>query len=115
MSMRSDRPLWMQRQYTFASHRILIGCRASSLDARQPNPPSLPLAWLTGAASCVIQKVTKPTITTEQAADWNLYEDDINAQIKANLSQMRALALVAPFAAVSGSGDVSADRKLMWQ
>lgn len=97
---------------TFNASRVkrsALICRASSVGIA-PNhgsePPSSvwsPFLRLAAFASRVMHSLAE---TTRRQAIEKLSEESLNVQIKENISQMRALALVAPFAAVSGGGDV---------
>lgn len=89
-----------------SSRRFALVVRSSSA-AGAPGAPQLPstgLLRLTAAAAALVQRgVAAAKAATAQAAR-QMAEEDINAQIKTGMKQMRMLALVAPLAAVSGAG-----------
>lgn len=87
-----------------SSRRAALVVRSSSAAGfpGAPQLPSVPLLRLTAAAAALVQRgVAAAKAATAQAAR-QIAEEDLNAQIKTSMKQMRMLALVAPFAAVSG-------------
>jgi YggT family protein len=96
-------PHFLRTGAHFATHtrssRTIVRCGAS--EARQgPSFPSAPVR-LAALAVTAVQRVKSAALEAAKSAA----EADVNAQIRGNVAQMRALALVAPFAAVSGGAD----------
>jgi len=80
-----------------SARRIRVQCGGS------PTAPAPihPIVRLTGLASNVMRSVKTAAIEAVRATN----EAELNANIKESVRNMRVLALVAPFAAVSGSAD----------
>jgi hypothetical protein len=70
--------------------------------------PSAPLLRLTATAAGLVQRCVagvRAAAAAQVAHVAALDAEELNAQIRGSLKQMRVLALVAPFAAVSGGAD----------
>lgn len=80
-----------------------LRCYASS--ANPPTPVANPISRLAATASSLInntvQKLKAAAVETARQTN----EEAVNQQIKESVKQMRMLAIIAPFAAVSGSAD----------
>ena len=87
-----------------SSRRCALVVRSSSA-AGAPGAPQLPSAGLlrlTAAAAALVQRGVAAAKAAAAQAARQVAEEDLNAQIKASVKQMRMLAVVAPLAAVSG-------------
>ena len=97
-----QRPALRASSSSSSSRRAALVVRSSAAGA--PGAPQLPSAGLlrlTAAAAALVQRgMAAAKAATAQAAR-QIAEEDLNAQIKTSMKQMRMLALVAPFAAVS--------------
>jgi hypothetical protein len=90
-----------------SSRRCALVVRSSSV-AGAPGAPQLPSAGLlrlTAAAAALVQRGAAAAKAAAAQAARQVAEEDLNAQIKASVKQMRMLAVVAPLAAVSGGAD----------
>lgn len=84
----------------------LVRCSgATAAGGAAPQPPSLPLLRLTALAAGAVAAARRSLAAASADAARAAAEQDINGQIRQSVKQMRMLALVAPFAAVSGSTD----------
>lgn len=83
--------------------RVVSRCSAADLPA-QP-PVSNPIIRLAAAASSMLHRGVQGLAACAVEAARQTDEAAVNQQIKDSLKSMRVLALVAPFAAVSGSAD----------
>lgn len=95
------------RASSSSSRRCALVVRSSSA-AGAPGAPQLPSAGLlrlTAAAAALVQRGVAATKAAAAQAARQVAEEDLNAQIKASVKQMRMLAVVAPLAAVSQTGD----------
>lgn len=95
------------RASSSSSRRCALVVRSSSA-AGAPGAPQLPSAGLlrlTAAAAALVQRGVAATKAAAAQAARQVAEEDLNAQIKASVKQMRMLAVVAPLAAVSGGAD----------
>lgn len=85
-----------------SSRRCALVVRSSAAGA--PGAPQLPSAGLlrlTAAAAALVQRGVAAAKAAATQAARQVAEEDLNAQIKASVKQMRMLAVVAPLAAVS--------------
>ena len=79
-----------------------VQCSAIGGQPSQPNPIVFRLA---AAASAMVNGVMNRMKTAAEEYKQTVDEAELNQQIKDSVKNMRMLALVAPFAAVSGSAD----------
>lgn len=92
------------RASSSSSRRCALVVRSSSA-AGAPGAPQLPSAGLlrlTAAAASLVQRGVAAAKAAAAQAARQVAEEDLNAQIKASVKQMRMLAVIAPLAAVSG-------------
>lgn len=93
-----------------SSRRLVAAprCSSSAAAAAAPGRPLLPsgaLLRLTAAAAGVVRSGVAAMRAAAAEASRQVAEQDVNAQIRDSVKQMKVLALVAPFAAVSGGAD----------
>lgn len=81
---------------------IRVQCSAV---AGQPSMKSNPIVRLAATVSAMVNGVVQRMKTAAAETTQHVDEAQLNQQIKDSVKQMRMLALVAPFAAVSGSAD----------
>ncbi|KAI3430364.1 hypothetical protein D9Q98_004959 [Chlorella vulgaris] len=81
-----------------------LRCSSAATGGGRPLPAS-PLLRLASTAAALVQRCVSATRTAVTQAAAQMAEQDLEAQMKVALKQMRMLTLVAPFAAVSGSTD----------
>ncbi len=86
---------------------VVPRCSSSGAAAAgsRPSLPSAALLQLTSAAAGVVRAGVASMHAAAAVAARQVAEQDVNAQIRDGVKQMRVLALVAPFAAVSGGTD----------
>lgn len=84
---------------------LSVRCSSAAAGAGRPPLPTAPLLRLTAAAAGLVQRGAAAARAAAAEAARQTAEQDINAQIRASMKQMRMLALVAPFTAASGSTD----------
>ena len=83
--------------------RMRVQCSASS---GQPSQPfTNPIVRLAATASSMINGMKARMMTAATEATQNIDEAQLNQQIKDSVKQMRMMAMIVPFAAVSGSAD----------
>jgi hypothetical protein len=82
-----------------------VKCSAAGAQPSRPIGPASPIARLAATASAMVNGVVHRMRVTAEEATAGMDEAALNQQIKDSVKNMRMLALVAPFAAVSGSAD----------
>lgn len=99
----------LPRSRACSSRALAVRCSsAAAAGGRQPAVPSAPLLRLTAAAAGLVQRCVagvRAAAAAQVAHVAALDAEELNVQIRGSLKQMRVLALVAPFAAVSGGAD----------
>ncbi|KAL4449033.1 hypothetical protein ABPG77_007750 [Micractinium sp. CCAP 211/92] len=99
----------MPRAARMSGRLLTVVPRCSSSGAAaagsRPSLPSAALLQLTSAAAGVVRVGVASMRAAAAEAARQVAEQDVNAQIRDGVKQMRVLALVAPFAAVSGGTD----------
>lgn len=87
-----------------AARPLAVRCSAAAAGG-SPAPPLPGLVRLTAAAAGVVNAGVAAMRAATARAAAQIAEEDVNAQIREGVRQMRVLALVAPLAAVSGGAD----------
>jgi hypothetical protein len=87
-----------------ASCAFRVQCNALGGQPSQPSK-SNPIVRLAGTASAMINSTMIRMKAAAAESTKNVDEAQLNQQIKDSVKNMRMLALIAPFAAVSGSAD----------
>ena len=83
-----------------------LSVRCSAVGGRPSMPlRNNPIVRLTATASAMVNGMMQRMKSAAAEASENVDEAQLNQQIKDSVKQMRMLAIVAPFAAVSGSAD----------
>jgi hypothetical protein len=82
-----------------------VRCSAAAAGAGSPSPLPTPLLRLTATAAGLVQRCAAAARAAAATAATQVAEQELEAQVRTGLRQMRVLALVAPFAAASGSTD----------
>lgn len=82
-----------------------VQCSAAGTQPSRPIGPFNPIARLAATASAMVNGVVHRMRMAAEEATVGVDEAALNQQIKDSVKNMRMLALVAPFAAVSGSAD----------
>lgn len=100
----------LPRASSSSGRRLAVAprCSSSGVAAAASGRPALPssaLLRLTAAAAGVVRAGVASMRAAAAQAARQVAEQDVNAQIRDGVKQMRVLALVAPFAAVSGGTD----------
>lgn len=100
----------LPRALSSSGRRMVVAPRCSSSGAAaaasgRHSLPSAALLRLTAAAAGVVRAGVASMRAAAAEAARQVAEQDVNAQIRDGVKQMRVLALVAPFAAVSGGTD----------